>query len=186
MTACGCTTYCLISMEHHCHSMEERKHRHVKRGNIKEETEDKPKGQARLMCTFCPVLSAREDRELAEGLGQRREGSSACTGVHCHMQECPHCTSIPCQLSLQRADGWGSALPEVSHPSFFQRLYFQIFPPQSPLHQHQDAPCAGASAHVVLGRLCDSQVPGRHHLKPLSKYHPICFMEGETDTGQHI
>lgn len=48
MTACGCTTYCLISMEHHCHSMEERKHRHVKRGIYKRgETEDKLKGEAR-------------------------------------------------------------------------------------------------------------------------------------------
>lgn len=31
-TAWGCTKYCLISTGHHCHSMEERRNRHVRRG----------------------------------------------------------------------------------------------------------------------------------------------------------
>lgn len=69
MTACGCTTHCLISMEHHCHSMEERKHRHMKRGIYKrgdQEGQTEKTGQDGVSCA--PPAPSRWARPHGDGV----------------------------------------------------------------------------------------------------------------------
>lgn len=45
---------------------------------------------------------------------------------------------------------------------------------------------AGSFPHMELGRLRGTRALGRCHLQCLFKYHPIRFMEGETEAEPHI